>query len=434
MEVNMSSTAVTQRTIPDYNDPPNTDEQPFVCPISSTLILNPIKLSCNHTFDRLPIAKWLRQSQNRNNIQCPLCKRNVTSVVENKELKAKIEKWVKDNKFSTLYTKDIKDQKEEYEDLVNKDVIPKQDEIEREADEPFPMHLDEAFPPLGDFQQELHIPHFLLGLPAEHNLIDPLQEIRDLIDEDDLEGAKNRAMLLNFNQNNEALRLITNAYIELNDLNKAFEIAASINDIFIKEPLYESIAKAHITEEDFDNAIVITFLLPSYKRNNIYYEISKKHVDNNEFIKAKETIGLIDLSYIRDLKYFSLAEYLLEKNNLKYSLEFANSITDYNSNKFKIYNLILDKYIESHGAKDIYKFSETMTYSFKKLKENNSYLSVIKKLFNLNLKSFSFFEKIKITFKFSCILSFSMIVDASKNTLSSIRRGSLFLYKKAFKI
>jgi hypothetical protein len=443
----VSISRAIQAPKPDYNDPP----EDYLDTISKELILDPIKLSCNHTFDKLPISKWLRQPQNRSNIKCPLCKKNVTSAVENRELKVKIEKWVKDNKFSPLYKKEIKDQKEDYKDLVDKNVIPIPNEIQRPEDEPFPIHLiDDMLAPFEGLEQPFQhalnqFPPFLLLV---NRLLDPIQEIRDLIEQNNLLAAKNRALTLNYLQRNEALELIVRAYIDLNNLNMAKEIVNLIDDLNIKGQQYELIADAYISLDDFDNSALIALLSPtSYNRNNIYYEMAKKYVDYNEFIKAKEMVILINDFCTRDRNYYSLSEYLLEKNNINKSLEFANLISDYDNSKNAIYSLknaiyalIIDKYIESKGPKDIYAFSNTMKYDFKelhiieKLKENNSYSQIIKLLFNLNIKSLSFFEKTKITFKFFYILSFSIMADASKKTLRSISSGLHFLYKKAFKI
>ncbi|NGX56617.1 MAG: hypothetical protein K1060chlam5_00860 [Candidatus Anoxychlamydiales bacterium] len=132
-----------------YDNPPNE----FLDCSTTSIMIDPVILSnpdaaqgrrCSHTFDRLPITKWLRQSQNRSEIKCPLCKQKVTTVVPNQKLAQKIDEWVKDNHFQTQFNADKITQNQEYREYKDKDVIPRQEEIQRDTSlmDELPMFLE----------------------------------------------------------------------------------------------------------------------------------------------------------------------------------------------------------------------------------------------------------------------------------------------------
>jgi hypothetical protein len=429
----VSISRAIQAPKPDYNEPP----EDYLDTISKELILDPVKLSCNHTFDKLPITKWLRQSQNRQEVNCPLCKRKVTNSTPNKELEKKIKKWVKENKFGHLYQKAKDEQKQEYREYLNKDIIPKPDEILMPEIDPLTMAiLNGALNPLLDFGQAIGdlgqaIANDFMGVldqfTADDLPLDPLQQIRNLIDQRRLEEAVDESLQLD-QQRNQGLELIVKAYINLNELNKALETADLIDNAIIKNQQYELIAKAYIANDNFETAGTIASTLPNYNKNIIYKTIAKKYIDNNNYIKAKETIRLINNYFTKDQTYYSLAEYLLEKNQFKISLEFANLISEFNSSTEHLYKKIIEKYIASNKWNNIFDFSKTMKskniefYILNKLETKSSYPKIIKQLFNLNLSSYSMFEKIKITFTFFYLLSFSMIKEVYKKTMDYINK------------
>jgi hypothetical protein len=41
-----------------------------ICPISQDIMISPVKLNCNHIFDKKNITFWLK-----NNATCPLCRK-----------------------------------------------------------------------------------------------------------------------------------------------------------------------------------------------------------------------------------------------------------------------------------------------------------------------------------------------------------------------
>ena len=65
----------------------------FLCPISQSIMQNPVSLQCGHTFDRVGLENWLKINK-----VCPTCRKNISeSLSVNWSLKSLIEKYQNPN-------------------------------------------------------------------------------------------------------------------------------------------------------------------------------------------------------------------------------------------------------------------------------------------------------------------------------------------------
>ena len=69
----------------------------FLCPISQSIMKNPVSLQCGHTFDQAGLDNWLQINK-----VCPTCRQNITeSISVNWSLKSLIEKSLNPNANAT---------------------------------------------------------------------------------------------------------------------------------------------------------------------------------------------------------------------------------------------------------------------------------------------------------------------------------------------